>query len=136
MSTRTQELRKKGARSRARGALIDHLGTDPMQLVDQLAKAGLELAHAEAEYHRLADRDKSLLAQIEGRIARSAADKPLSETKLERMALADPEYITHLGALADARKNREILRVTRDTLERRHSWLENASWRIREQEKE
>jgi hypothetical protein len=120
-TSRTEELRRSGARNRnssfsnlspgeARELVRAALDSDPWASVEQLRQIGHQLAAAEAQATRMDAETKSLKARLQTEYATAHAKENLSEAKLERLALADERYGKHLNGLEAAIELREKIR--------------------------
>lgn len=130
---RTAELRRAGAPLRvgmtageARDLVRSSLGADPWSDVEHLRLIGDELAEAEGIVTRLEGETKSVKARIQNELAVIHAKESLSEAKLERMALGDDRYSTHVKGLAAAVELREKLKNAYWTAKAKLDWDDRA----------
>lgn len=114
--SRTEELLRGGAERRTPEAARELVRAnfagevDPYQKIEDLRQIGKKKAMAEGVAYQLEQERKIVLARVGTELARIHAKAGVSESKLERLALASPTYQDHIKGLAAAVEQREYLR--------------------------
>ena len=107
-----------------REALRATIEADPFATLEELGEAGSRKAKAEAQAYHLENMRKIVLARLAGQIAELHASSTMSETKLERMARAHPEYEAHIRGTAAAIEEREHAQADYWRLRAELEWMD------------
>lgn len=85
----------------------EHIDRDPRLILERFGQLGNDVAHTKAAYEAMEDMSKPLIARLKGEIEQDYIkenNKPPTETYLERLAFASPEYKSHVEHKAKTRK--------------------------------
>lgn len=110
----------RGARDNVRATVE----ADPWGVLEELREVGTRKAKAEGIAYYLEHQRKILLSRLAGEIAQVQSNKNLSETKLERLARADPRYEAHIKGAAVAVEEKEAAHAEYWRLRAELEWMD------------